>query len=269
MLLVCVGTYVLFHETKTLTGDETKSSKLVTDPIEQQKYCDVLFGNGYSEENIGLPFSCTYIAAASSTHLLNYSINTEDVLFVSDGSSTTVIEGGDFVRYVGLTDEIRLDINGNLMSLKDVTYDGYPDLAVRYSAGAYNFFYDYYAYDPKTHNFSPDPIVFDRLGMESDSVYGDNNVDIVNPEIDPINKTITSHMLGRGMGDIYQRETYQLTGKKYVLIKSESQNIINETDYSKDDVNTPSTYRRITFERKNGVMATTSDVILNEEDSQF
>jgi len=113
--------------------------------------------------------------------------------------------------------------------LEDVTFDGNLDLVLRTNAGAYNFTYAYFAYNPSTH-------VFDKIPL----------VEATNQGFDPKTKSIYSYSKGRGLGDYYIAETFTFEDGKYVLTEVVSQDII---DWEHEET---SDYVRITKQRKNG-----------------
>lgn len=129
------------------------------------------------------------------------------------------------------------------VSFEDVTFDGFRDLVVRSSAGAYNFTYAYYAYNPAAKNFDPEPIL-----------------EATNPTVDLASKTIESFSKGRGFADIYFLEIYRFEDGKYILIKSESQDIIGDFNAI------PAIYERVISERREGKMIEVERKQLSEED---
>jgi len=127
----------------------------------------------------------------------------------------------EFVTYTGPF------LNPNGFSLEDINYDGYEDIVLESGSGAYNFNYLYFLYDPKTHSFGDTP-----------------TLEATNPAVDKEARTITSFSKGRGLGDYYTEETYQLENGTYVLVERVTQDIENWDDPD-------SGYIRITEQRIN------------------
>lgn len=112
----------------------------------------------------------------------------------------------------------------------DLNFDGYKDMEILTSAGAYNFSYDYYFYIPREPSFQAEL------------------TDIVNPQFDPVGKRILTHYKGRGIGDYYSDNTYELRDGHYVLIRTETQDILPSN---------PSVYEYVVTELQNRKMVET------------
>jgi len=163
----------------------------------------------------------------------------------------TVYHGKTVVCQLTDDDTDILDVNNaspfiteGVFKLQDVTYDGYKDIAIQSSQGAYNWTFDYYAYDPVKKSFD----------------CGAPLLEAVNPTVDTRDQTITSNDLGRGLGDMYLINTYAFEHGAYVKVADESQDIVSDQDAS------PVEYEHIAHELKNGAWATTTDEILSETD---
>lgn len=82
------------------------------------------------------------------------------------------------------------------------------------SAGAYNFTYQYYAYDLTTGRYAT------RALLEA-----------TNPEVDTKTHTITDYFKGRGLGDLYTENTYHYENGRYVLVRQESQDFWDNENF--------------------------------------
>lgn len=107
-----------------------------------------------------------------------------------------------------------------------ITFDGYADLQVMTFAGAYNFGYDFYAYNPQTRTFGPKPIL----------------EDLVSPGIDLERKEISYFYKGRGLADMFFSGTYQFRDGAYLLTDTVEQDMV--TGYDDPDP----LYERVTSE---------------------
>ena len=125
------------------------------------------------------------------------------------------------------------------IKLEDVTYDGYKDLAIRSSSGAYNAAYDYYPFDPKKGTFASTSML-----------------EATNPSVDAKTRTISSHDLGRGIGDIFSNKTYHFEDGAYKLVRDEEQDTLNY------DSSFDGPHRHFIRDLKNGKWATTTDEII-------
>jgi hypothetical protein len=160
--------------------------------------------------------------------------------------SLTVRDGQTIVCRIGSDNTDVLDSNAgpflasDVFALQDVTYDGYKDIAIRSSAGAYNSTVDYYAYDPVKKAFDCSAPFFEAE----------------NPEINAKDRTITSEDLINATGAGYDQKAYQFEHGSYVEIAEETQYPISGTG-----ANQPG-YRHVVRELKDGAWATTTDELL-------
>lgn len=182
-----------------------------------------------SEDDISLPIICTADIGLGEDPV-NISVltgSTSDsnaTLHVSRNGSDIFTMGGSDTDYAELSEtynKVSPTLRPGSFGLTDVTYDGYKDLWVLTSAGAYNFYNSYFAYNPKTKTFDSEPIL-----------------DVVNESIDLKNKQVISFEKGRGFGDIYTEETYKFINGKYVLVGRFNQDIISFEDMSNGYVQT-------------------------------
>ena len=204
--------------------------------------CDSLYEKS-TNGDLPLPITCAQdIGKGESSIIVTVSVPNKDslgALNISRNNQEIFSLGGDVsengVELVsGYGDQPRTLRPGSL-HFEDVTFDGYKDLIVLVSAGAYNFTDDIYAYNPTTKTFDPESI----LSVTNESFH---------PEI----RQVVSHFKGRGIGDIYTEETYEFRDKKYVLIKSVSQDIISFDNPERG-------YVRTTEELVNGKMVETKN----------
>jgi hypothetical protein len=103
----------------------------------------------------------------------------------------------------------------------DVTYDGYNDLVIKVNSGAYNFTYEFYAYNPVTHTFDEKPLL-----------------EAVNSSINKEDKTIMSYSKGRGLGDVYISEVFSFLNGSYILTMKITQDMVDWENPEKGYVNT-------------------------------
>ena len=127
-------------------------------------------------------------------------------------------------------------------SLEDVTYDGYADFMVLTGSGAYNWIYDYYAYDSGTQAFSPRPIL----------------IDAYNPLFDKNARMIESFAKSRGAGDIYVRKHFHFENGAYTLVYRETQDMVYGTGGEQDG------YERVIEQLRDGVVVETKRELLTE-----
>lgn len=186
-------------------------------------------------ENVSLPITCTL--RIHDTETAEFTFKADGGLLVQRGSEVllalTFDDGGSGSGHFSeLAYLAQPTLRPDGFVLKDITFDGYADLQVMTFAGAYNFGYDFYTYNPKTHTFNQKPIL----------------KDLVNPGVDTDTKEITYFYKGRGLADTFSAGTYRFKDGMYVLTDTVEQDIA--TGY--DDPNP--LYERITSQLKNGVM---------------
>lgn len=127
-------------------------------------------------------------------------------------------------------------------AFEDINFDGYLDLAVRSSSGAYNEAYDYYLYNPKTKRFALRPLF----------------KDMVNASFDSNGKTISTFNKGRGAGDVFASRVYEFRDGRYLLTKETAQDFVDPSDETKG-------YIYIEKELKNGAMVMITQKKLSRE----
>lgn len=219
--------------------------RFVRTPAETRMLCDseILHGDtsqGDSYRYVLLPISCMFDIGKGVS---------ADFSFDTAGTLTVTKDGVAIFQLRNMADEgpsIQSTsynpgfLDMSVMDLQDLTGDGYADLRVLTSAGAYNFFYDIYPYNPQTHRFNEEPILSD----------------IVNPSIDTAAHTISSTMKGRGLGDIYSSETYTYRDGAFVKTESEWQDWMSE---DVDPLSDPrGRYVHVIQQLVNGKMSTTT-----------
>jgi hypothetical protein len=219
-------------------------------PAEEAAACDDLLNGNSDGSEILLPVRCPFdIGNGAGSAVL--SIDATDTIRILQNDRLLFFSPNDLDQSASTSNYINNIESGSgpfvepgmALQLQDVTYDGYKDLAVLDSAGAYNFTYDYYAYDPKTGSYMGDPIV-----------------SATNPTVDTTARTITSQFLGRGIGDIYDDETYQFENGQYVLVREESQDFADQTSYDGN-----AGYRRKVWALQNGKMVLTQNAFLSQQ----
>ncbi len=192
--------------------------------VENQALCDgLLNGSSTEQTNMLLPISCT-ASIGPGADAVTFDFAVDGSLTVTNGGKTILAlhTGDPFADDASDTVDFILDggssgpflNNFGVFSLHDVTFDGYKDIEALESAGAYNFTYSYYAFNPKTGVFDPTPIVT-----------------AVNGGFDPAARTITSFDKGRGIGDIYESDTYHFQNGRYVLVERDIQDVRDQTNY--------------------------------------
>lgn len=229
-----------------LYGAQYPTKTYVVD-TEVARRCSLIETGEYITENIPLPITCS---------MRIYNNEAADFTFQADGglliqrdgeivlkltSDDGSPEGGHFSE-LSYFDEPRLRADGFI--LKDVTFDGYADIQVMTFAGAYNFGHDFYAYNPQTHTFGPEPIL----------------KDLVNVSVDLEHKEIVYFHKGRGLADTFSSGTYRFIDGVYVLVETVTQDMM--TGY--DDPNP--LYERITSKLQNGIMVVTKKETLTYTD---
>jgi hypothetical protein len=240
------GEEIQFVRTGTNLHESQKS--FVRGAKENKEMCEALLQGGTIDSSVLLPFSCV-LSMGKAEPPVTFSFLDNGNLEVSNssGGKLTLVDEAE-LNGISITN---LYGNGpfllvDAVELLDINYDGYLDMKVRTSSGAYNFYYDYYVYNPKTYMFDATPLLSS----------------IVNPSEDLSKKTITSDNLGRGIGDLFYDETYQFRNGKYVLIREESQNMPQDGDCS---VDANCSYVHIIKELVNGTMVVTKRETLSPE----
>ena len=239
------------HYKRVKSASEENNKNFTRTNEENKKICDtVLYGKVIDSDagsSILLPLSCT-LSMGKNEPLTTFSFLPSGNLEIESGGkiSLTLVNEAEN-RGISL---INFYSSGTFMTpgsfaLIDINYDGYLDMKVQTPSGAYNFYYDYYAYNPKTHSFDETPLLSS----------------IVNPGEDLVHKTITSYNKGRGLGDMFNSETYQFKNGEYITIREENQNISNDC---LDDVSCR--YLHTVKELVNGKMVVTKKEVLTTKD---
>jgi hypothetical protein len=188
----------------------------------------------YGEEDIPLPITCVLPIRKEET--AEFTFQADGGLLVQRGNETllklTYDTGVDGTHFSQLAYLNQPTLRPDGFILQDITFDGYADLQVMTFAGAYNFGYDFYAYNPQTGTFGPEPIL----------------KELVNPGVDIERKEITYFYKGRGLADTFSSGTYQFKDGSYVLTNTVEQDMV--TGYDDPDP----LYERITSELQNGKM---------------
>jgi len=190
----------------------------------------------YGEEDIPLPITCTLPIHKEQT--AEFTFQADGGLLVQQGGRVLFKLAFDPENPIeGPVSELVLDLHKPTLRpdgfvLQDITFDGYADLQIMTVAGAYNFGYDFYAYNPQTRTFGPKPLL----------------KDMVNPTIDIEQKQILYFSRGRGLSDTFFAGTYQFINGIYILVETVEQNMIG--DYDDED----GLYERITSKLRNGEM---------------
>jgi hypothetical protein len=99
--------------------------------------------------------------------------------------------------------------------IADINFDGYEDVMITQQAGAYNESTSLYVYDQKTDTFGP------YLTFPSNTETG-----LASVQFDSQKRKLTSFFKGRGVGDIYNLETYTFISGKWQLLSVENRDII-------------------------------------------
>lgn len=227
-----------------------KNKKLTHGEEEIKSFCDSLTNVGSAPpgtETFLLPVSCNITLGKDG----------EAILLISEDGIVTISQNQKVVIKLSSSegDPNYAEVLSNYSSgplfrhgtieIKDITNDGYPDLKVLTNAGAYNYSYSYYIYDPKTHTFTTSPVLRD----------------IVNPEEDIAAGTISYFNKGRGMADYYTSGTYTLKNGTYILTKEESQDFGPGCEISAQDCN----YVHIVKKLINGKLVVTKKEIRTPE----
>ena len=134
-------------------------------------------------------------------------------------------------------------IEGQL-TFEDVTKDGYTDVKLKTSCGAYQCAYAYYLYDKQSDSYKKSEIL----------------TDVMEPTFQSETATIETYSKGRGIGDIFITETFSLQSDgAFLLTESCLQDMVSFGDPETDYV--------YVCKKWNGViMATTSQEILTNKE---
>ncbi len=256
------GSPVIF--TRVRSAQEEYDQSLVLNAKERAIVCPQIMSGDFTDIYVPLPITCD-AAVSTGGELLHFTFTQEGDIEVRRGNNlifdlTSHEKDSSMVPDILLRLGERgpfLDTISNPITLADVTYDGYKDLAVKTSTGVYNFTYNYFAYDPAQGTFIKKSLFVNPADSTSNTasssyVFGG----ITNPAIDLHNRTITSSSLGRGLGDIFYNETYHFQNGKYVLVKIENQDLTGGYDTA------TSTYLHTIRDFKNGSWATTTNEII-------
>lgn len=239
VLFVCIGAWMLY--TTHLAPKATPT------PQETEKIARLCANLEYGDEEIPLPITCTLPIRGNET--VEFTFQADGGLVVRRGDTVLLnltAAGGDSLSAhtaaLAYTHEPILRPDGFV--LQDITFDGYADLQVMTFAGAYNFGYDFYAYNPKTRTFDLQPIL----------------TEVVNPGVDTEKKEIVYFYKGRGLADMFSAGTYQFKNGVYILTSLVEQDMVS----GYDDPNP--LYERITSELQSGEMVVVKKETLTAKD---
>lgn len=226
LISICVGAWILntihFTQTTSQTSQEAETIAHLCANLE------------YSDEDIPLPITC--VLPIHNDETAEFTFQADGGLLVQRGNETLLKltydtgVGGTHFSQLAYLNQPTLRPDGFI--LQDITFDGYADLQVMTFAGAYNFAYDFYTYNPQTRTFGPEPIL----------------KDVVNPGVDTERKEITYFHKGRGLADMFSSGTYEFRDGAYVLTHTVEQDMVSEYD------NPNPLYERITSKLQNGEM---------------
>lgn len=220
----------ILHRTKN--AEEEKNTEFLLLPEARAHMCKEFAEGGSVEVGALFPVFCSVEIGHGVTLTVDYlSANT----YLVKKSTQTIFTTEDVEGFAENFNTDGLLWASPLSFADDINFDGYKDLAVLVSAGAYNFNYNYYVFNPLSGKY-----VFE-IG------------DLTNVYFNASDRTITTHNKGRGMGDMYVDETYQFTDGKYVLTEVASQDI---DDYENPD----SDYTLVIEKYKNGKVTSTKTV---------
>jgi hypothetical protein len=229
-----------------------KSNDQVNSSVVLNETCDEVLSNVSNADKIAVPFTCKAdIGNYEEPVEVNFTATAKGgfnfgEIHISRNGKTIYSLGGTEKGSEGIIvlwpGETTPHIRFGSFILKDVTFDGFSDIAVLTSPGAYNFGTTYYAYNPGAHTFDSEPLL-----------------DVINEKINLEDRTITSFYKGRGLGDLYTTETYKFDNGKYILVKSVTQDSIDFGNLEKG-------YTRITLELRSGKMVETKREYVSYEE---
>ncbi len=230
------------------TPEEESAIVLSTTGEESVTICNKLSKEENVDGQVILPITCT--REIGKEERADFTYKPDGSLIVSrEGKTIFALEadnGEEGGNFVSLTNGIGPFLWSGSLSLKDITFDGYSDLQVLVYAGAYNYSYSFYRYNPQTHTFDKEPLL----------------KDVVNPDIDLKTKTISYFNKGRGLGDLHTFGTYRFENGRYILVHEENQDIAPGSEFDSDDMK----YIRTVRELQNGVMMVTKTETLTRKE---
>lgn len=193
--------------------------------IERKEVCNYIekgdTGFDIYKLSIPLPIICNINIGYAVTASLEISTN-GDITLSQNGNyifdSTNDSDKGDIVYH---NDGLFLDPQ-YISFLDDINFDGYRDIKLETTTGAYNYRYLYFVYNPKIGKY-------DEVSLLPE---------LVNPEFDSISRTIHTNDKGRGINDVFTDDTYKFKNGEYLLVQTEIQDIVDYEDPSKGYTNT-------------------------------
>ncbi|KND49285.1 MAG: hypothetical protein AB203_02720 [Parcubacteria bacterium C7867-008] len=233
LLLVCVGAWLAYSN---LSSESPKQEVSAERKIAQA--CKQLIAGNEVHGDVPLPITCELIVnknepALSMTILPDGSVKfARDGVILSEFRNDTYepeLDSDSIVSIVSYYDD-KVILDFEPFYLNDFNYDGYLDIVMLAGRGAYQASYKLFAYNTKSHTFDTKP-----------------TLELTDPVIDEKTKEIYSHAKGRGLNDIYSNETYRFEKGEYVLVRLETQDMVDFNDLDSD-------YVYIEYERKNGEM---------------
>ncbi len=183
-----------------------------TQALEKEICSKIIKGENTVEDLILLPITCTTAISPEKGEI--------DLHFALDGSVRATFESKEI--FSTDLDENMLSLpflKAGVIKIADITYDGYEDIQILVSGGAYNYYYEFYRFNPEKFSFENTPFI-----------------DATNPRFDFNERSLMSLTLGRGLGDVFTKLLYVFRDNRYVPFEREIQTIIedaNPTQYER------------------------------------
>jgi hypothetical protein len=151
------------------------------------------------------------------------------ISFVSFNDSSKTIQ---VIYDNGATSTIPRDTPEGVQEVKvvDINFDDVDDIQVTEYAGAYNTITYFLVYDSARKVYEEYRAFRQALHLADDDTYpGLGYV-----QFDSGSRVITSFFKGRGLGDLYEEETFSFVDGVWQLIKTETQDLLNYPTSSKE-----------------------------------
>lgn len=223
-------------------------SPIVETPIKTDaSVCETFLGGELVEEGVLLPLLCD-VSLSAQGPTITIAISKEGELSVTRNGATIFSPQDEWFREATFLDFDETKALPMSIVLQDVTYDGYLDIALSPSVGAYQRGYDYFPYDPEKGSFQ-----------------GDSLLTATEAFIQVEDRTIRSLTKGRGLGDIYTASIYHFENGKYELVWEQIQVWEESTDRKVREFQ-DGMYVRDTRKRVNGKMVMVERVEFLEEE---